>query len=229
MLYVDDLNSSKKVLASQVRGQRISREELIAEAGVEHDKAWVNNCLRAEFIAELAPVVSHNPAPILCQQQPKVRPFPDKFWETAHHLVADYLFENRLVLTLKTASTEFPAFPDGHISASSSSAHLLELAQPRDDECFSDRVKKQGVARKAAPPEPPAPPPPEKSDESVKKAPHLHGRHERKFRQKETKRQSHRHRERRKESHQLRRAKEVPGRQRGDTARNNSASLNEGD
>jgi hypothetical protein len=160
---------AKKVLPSQVRGQRISREELIAEARAELDSSGVNNSLRAEFIAELAPYVSHNPTPILCQQQPKVRPFPDRFWEAAHQLVADYLFENRLELTVKTASVEFAAFPKGHITASSSSAQLSDLAQPRDEECFSDRVKKQGEARKLPPPpEPAAPPPPE---ESPKKSP----------------------------------------------------------
>jgi hypothetical protein len=166
---------TKKVLPSQVRGQRISREELIAEARAMLDNAGVNNSLRAEFIAELAPLVVGNRAPILCQQQPKVRPFQDRFWEAAHRLVADYLLENRLAHTIRTASVEFPAFPEGHISASSSSAQLQDFAQPRDEECFSDRVAKQSAARKppeAAPAPASAPPPaPEKAAESPKKAP----------------------------------------------------------
>jgi hypothetical protein len=134
------------------------------------DSAGVNNSLRAEFIAELAPLVSGNPAPIFCQQQSKVRPFQNKFWEAAHRLVAEYLSENRLTLTVATASREFPAFPDGHVSSSSSSAHLKELAQVQDEECFSDRVAKQLTSRKPAP-EPAPAPTPNPVGESPKKSP----------------------------------------------------------
>jgi hypothetical protein len=43
------------------------------------DSTGVNNSLRAEFIPDLAPHVVSNRAPILFQQQPKVRPFQGRF------------------------------------------------------------------------------------------------------------------------------------------------------
>jgi hypothetical protein len=158
-----------KSLPSQVRGQRISREELIREAREELDTSGVNHFLRAEYLSELATVVVGNDAPILCQKQPKVRRIPDKYWDAAHRLVAEFLIENGLTLTHKTATVEFPSFPNGHISASSSSAQFQDLTQARDDEAFADRVNRQASAPNVAA-EPP-PPPPEKTEVSPKKSP----------------------------------------------------------
>jgi outer membrane biosynthesis protein TonB len=73
-----------------------------------------------------------------------------------------------LTLTIATAKVEFPAFPPGKIFASSSSAQLQGLAQPRDEECCRDRVNNQASEKKVAPPEPPAPVP-EQVEEFPKK------------------------------------------------------------
>jgi hypothetical protein len=160
---------AKKSLPSQVRGQRISREELIREARDELDTSGVNHFLRAEYLWELASVVVGNDAPILCQKQPKVRDIPDKYWNTAHRLVAEYLVENGLTLTQKTATVEFRSFPDGHLSASSSSAQFQDLTQARDEEPFADRVNKHASEQNSA--AEPLPPPPEKTEVSPKKSP----------------------------------------------------------
>jgi hypothetical protein len=163
---------SQKSLPSQVRGQRISRDELIKEARDELDTSGVNRFLRAEYLSELATVVVGNNAPILCQKQPKVRQIPDRYWEAAHRLVAAYLIENGLTLTQKTATVEFSDFPDGHLSASSSAAQLQDFALARDDQPFSDRVNQHASGQNSAA----EPPPPEKADVSPKKSPAARGK-----------------------------------------------------
>jgi hypothetical protein len=69
----------------------------------------------AEYLSELATIVVGNPAPVLCSKQPRLRPFPARFRESASGLVMDSLGEQGLSLTPKTRTGEFSAFLDGHI------------------------------------------------------------------------------------------------------------------
>jgi hypothetical protein len=69
----------------------------------------------AEYLSQLATMVIGNLAPMLCERQPRVPPFPACFRESASGLVMDSLGEQGLSLTPKARTGEFSAFLDGHI------------------------------------------------------------------------------------------------------------------
>jgi hypothetical protein len=147
---------SSKVLPPQVRGQRISHPDLVKEARAVLADLGVNNLLRAEFITELAQGVVADKQPILCQQRPKVRPVPDKFWRYAFVLVRDYLDENQLSLTQQTADVEFPDFANQYtgLTGTSSSERLQQVLELQSDHSFADRVDEQLSGKKETEPVP---------------------------------------------------------------------------
>jgi hypothetical protein len=93
-------------LELQIRGQRISDEELIVEAQKVVRECGVQNYARAEFVNLLAKLVVGNPAPVLCQLQPKPVQKTSPAWVEAWDLVSSFAASNNLSLTLDTLNTE---------------------------------------------------------------------------------------------------------------------------
>jgi hypothetical protein len=98
--------SKQSAIERQIRGQRISDEELIAESQDILRKGGIQNYARAEFVTLLAKVVVGNPAPILCQLQPRTRSKASSAWIHAWDLVSSFIASNNLPLTLDTMNTE---------------------------------------------------------------------------------------------------------------------------
>jgi hypothetical protein len=101
--------TKKKVLSTHVRGQRISRTELVSETQHELTQSGVGNQLRAEFVCELTDAVRADSNPRLFQQRPEViAPENDHRWADAYHLVYHYFKTNGLAFTLRSAEAECP-------------------------------------------------------------------------------------------------------------------------
>jgi hypothetical protein len=92
--------------AARLRGQRISRQELVDEAQQTLKDSGVPNYERASFVNQLAKFVVGNTAPIFCQLQPKITPRPSPAWVHACELVSSYVAGANLRLTLDTMNTE---------------------------------------------------------------------------------------------------------------------------
>jgi hypothetical protein len=98
--------SKRPAIERQIRGQRISDEELIAESQEILRRGGIQNYARAEFVNLLSKVVVGNPAPILCQLQPRTRSKASSSWIYAWDLVSSFIASNSLPLTLDTMNTE---------------------------------------------------------------------------------------------------------------------------
>jgi hypothetical protein len=93
-------------LRRKVRGQRISHEDLVAEAQQVLLESGIRNYTRADFVNRLAKVVVGNDAPILCQLQPRARENCSPSWLYAWDLVSSFVAQNNLALTIDTLNVE---------------------------------------------------------------------------------------------------------------------------
>lgn len=100
-------SSPKTQKTRQVRGQRISRSDLIKEARGVLKEAGVGNNSRAKYIRMISEEVVGSDKPIFCQLQPNLKPHESQAWLSAFALVFQYLAENKLVETRHTIETEF--------------------------------------------------------------------------------------------------------------------------
>ena len=94
-------------LNPNLRGQRISREELIAESQEVLLNAGVGNHSRAQFLVEVAQEVVGSQNPLFCQLQPKIHSHESESWVRAFGLVFQYLVERDLQSTLSAVEVEF--------------------------------------------------------------------------------------------------------------------------
>ncbi|OHT13297.1 hypothetical protein TRFO_16628 [Tritrichomonas foetus] len=94
-------------LNPNLRGQRISREELIAESQEVLLNAGVGNHSRAQFLVEVSQEVVGNDNPLFCQLQSKIHSHESESWIRAFTLVFQYLSEHDLQSTLSAVEVEF--------------------------------------------------------------------------------------------------------------------------
>lgn len=131
-----------------LRGQRISRQELIIESQEVLQNAGVGNHSRAQFLVEVSREVVGSDNPLFCQLQPKIHSHESESWIRAFSLVFQYLTEHNLQSTLSAVEAEFnqgklpkelTTFRKGEAST-----HLMRIIknapQPRGT-TFKDRVK----------------------------------------------------------------------------------------
>jgi hypothetical protein len=141
-------------LERQLRGQRISHQELVAEAQAALLRSGMRSYARADFVNQLSKVVVGNRRPVLCQLQPAVREDCAPAWLYAWDLVSSYIAHNNLALTIDTLNAEL---------AQTKQKLRLTLKSARNaDEEFSELLfsSASGLSD-AEPPDgaPPAPPP----------------------------------------------------------------------
>lgn len=131
-----------------IRGQRISRLELITESQQVLQDAGVGNHSRAQFLVEVSREVVGSDDPLFCQLQPKIHSHESEPWIRAYSLVFQYLTEHNLQSTLSAVEAEFnqgqlpkelTTFKKGEASA-----HLMKIlnyAPPPRRTTFKERVK----------------------------------------------------------------------------------------
>jgi hypothetical protein len=122
-------------MSARLRGQRISRPELIQESREVIKKAGVEDHSRALLLSRLGIEVLASSNPAFAQLRPRTLVRDSPQWKTAYAIVFQYLTEQRLTITISTASTEGVSPPA--ISAQSSSTaderltDLIESAPPK--------------------------------------------------------------------------------------------------
>jgi hypothetical protein len=147
---------------ARLRGQRISRQELVDEAQQTLKEAGVPNYERASFANQLSKFVVGNSATIFCQLQPKITPQPSSAWVRAYELVSSYVAGANLRLTLDTMNTELGQTKRS-LKVSIRSLQDLndelndllmssEAARPGDDS-FTRGASKASVSSASEPPE----------------------------------------------------------------------------
>jgi hypothetical protein len=122
-------------MSARLRGQRISRAELIAESREVLNGAGVRNHSRARLLSLASSEVIASGDPLFSQLQPHVAKRDSAAWLRAFALVTQFLAERGLKVTLGTTEVENRE-PPGAIGDSSSSAEvqltgLLEAAPPK--------------------------------------------------------------------------------------------------
>lgn len=131
-----------------LRGQRISRQELILESQEVLQNAGVGNHSRAQFLVEVSREVVGSDNPLFCQLQPKIHSHESESWIRAFSLVFQYLTEHSLQSTLSAVEAEFnqgqlpkelTTFKKGE--ASTHLMRILKFAPPPRGTTFKDRVK----------------------------------------------------------------------------------------
>lgn len=90
-----------------LRGQRISKEDLINESQEVLLKSGVGNHSRAQFLSEVCQEAVGSQNPLFSQLQPKIRSHENQSWITAFRLIIQYLVEHELRLTIKSIESEF--------------------------------------------------------------------------------------------------------------------------
>ena len=95
----------------RLRGQRISREELIEESRKTLEEAGVANNARAKFIKEVSKEVVGSRDPLYAQLQPKIIQHDSQAWIKAFALMFQYLNDNNLTETVSTIEVEFGQGP----------------------------------------------------------------------------------------------------------------------
>jgi hypothetical protein len=100
------LKNAKRMATAKLRGQRISRPELIAESRVVLAKAGVGNRSRANVLCEVTSEVVHSTNPVLTSLQPRVLTRDTDAWQRAFGLAFQYLEEHQMSRTLQTCATE---------------------------------------------------------------------------------------------------------------------------
>jgi hypothetical protein len=91
---------------SRLRGQRISRTELIRESRETLQRFGVGNHSRAAFIRKISSEVVGSTEPIFVQLQPKLLPHDTDAWANAFSVVFEFLKRNKMTLTLETVEVE---------------------------------------------------------------------------------------------------------------------------
>ena len=95
----------------RLRGQRISRQELIEESRKVLDAAGVANNARAKFVTEIARIIVGTPEPIYTQLQPKIIQHDTQAWIKAFALMFQYLNDHNLTETIAAIEAEFGQGP----------------------------------------------------------------------------------------------------------------------
>jgi hypothetical protein len=96
-------------LEAHIRGQRISRRELVSESQDAMKACGADRRLRAEFLSKLAGVVRGDANPLLFQLRPEIRAAPnERLWSEAYQIVCQFLKDGELELTLDAAKSECP-------------------------------------------------------------------------------------------------------------------------
>ena len=95
----------------RVRGQRISRTELIAESRRVLAEAGVGNNSRARFLSEVSGLVVGSTNPSFLQLQPTISQHDSDAWLRAYELVFRFLRENGLKATIGAVESEFGQGP----------------------------------------------------------------------------------------------------------------------
>lgn len=95
----------------RLRGQRISRQELIEESRRVLDEAGVANNARAKFVTEIARIVVGSTEPIYTQLQPKIIQHDTQAWVKAFALMFQYLNDHNLTETIAAIEAEFGQGP----------------------------------------------------------------------------------------------------------------------
>ena len=98
-------------MQKRVRGQRISRAELIAESRAVLAEAGVGNNSRARFLSEVSGLVVKSDNPSFIQLQPTISQHDSDAWLRAYELVFRFLRENGLKETLGAVENEFAQGP----------------------------------------------------------------------------------------------------------------------
>lgn len=131
-----------------LRGQRISRQELISESQEVLQNAGVGNHSRAQFLVEVSREVVGSENPLFCQLQPKIHSHESDSWIHAFSLVFQYLTEHKLQSTLSAVEAEFnqgqlpkelTTFRKGE--ASTHLMRIIKSAPPPRGTTFKERVK----------------------------------------------------------------------------------------
>jgi hypothetical protein len=91
---------------SQLRGQRISRTNLICESRETLQRFGVGNHSRAAFVRKVASEVVGSKASIFIPLQPKFLDHATDAWESAFWVALDFLKRRKMSLTLETIRVE---------------------------------------------------------------------------------------------------------------------------
>jgi hypothetical protein len=122
-------------MSARLRGQRISRAELIAESREVLNAAGVRNHSRALLLSLASGEVIASGDPQFAQLQPHVVKRDSAAWVRAFALVTQFLAERQLKVTLDTADVEHregtAAVSDSSSSAEVQLTGLLEGAPPK--------------------------------------------------------------------------------------------------
>lgn len=131
-----------------IRGQKISRQELINESQEVLQNAGVGNHSRAQFLVEVSREVVGSDNPLFCQLQPRIHKHESESWIRAFSLVFQYLTEHNLQSTLSAVEAEFnrgqlpkelTSFRKGE--ASTHLMKILKSTPPPQETSFQSRVK----------------------------------------------------------------------------------------
>jgi hypothetical protein len=156
-------------MSARLRGQRISRAELIAESREVLNAAGARNHSRARLLSLASSDVIASGDPLFAQLQPHVVKRESTAWIRAFALVTQFLAERSLRVTLETTEVENRQ-PQRAVADSSSSAEvqlsgLLEGAPPKRS--LQEKIAATPTDRK--PPPAATPPTPVEKEEPPKR------------------------------------------------------------
>jgi hypothetical protein len=115
-------------MSARLRGQRISRAELIKEGRDVLEAAGVRNHSRAVLLSRATSEVIASDNPLFAQLRPRVGRRDGEPWARAYALVLQYLTERGFGVTLDTAAVENGAALAGRGGAPSPSDEQLSAA-----------------------------------------------------------------------------------------------------
>jgi hypothetical protein len=122
-------------MSARLRGQRISRDELIRESRDVLKNAGVRHHSRALLLSWASAEVITSDNPAFRQLQPQVLKRDSTPWVRAYAIVSQFLKEHGLAITLATAATEnggaLPEVFDAASSADSQLSGIIETAPPK--------------------------------------------------------------------------------------------------
>jgi hypothetical protein len=142
----------KANIAQKCRGQRISTQELIAEAQQRLEECGVSNHQRALFVRLTAEVLVRNRNPLFAQQQPKTpKSVQNAYWIQAYAIALQFLKELDLKFTLETILIERPDVPAGDQSVTGNVLkRLVQVSQSSSNASFTNRVQTSGKSGSSA-------------------------------------------------------------------------------
>jgi hypothetical protein len=122
-------------MQSHLRGQRISRNELIQESRDVLKNSGVRYHSRALLLSLATSEVISSEDPAFQQLHPRILERNTTPWVNAYAIVLQYLAEHNLSITLDTAGIEkgerFPTTSDSGLTADSRLQELIEAAPPK--------------------------------------------------------------------------------------------------